>query len=141
MHSLVTALAFIGPLVQASDSTLSKDYEVTTETVMPHLEEALRYATTQERRCLNPQELASVFPILRHDSLKGCRLEEQNRRDDAVSYLLICEGGNGTTGSALWQLGENQLTGRLDVKLGGKNMTFYQRVTAKPLGGCTSEVK
>jgi hypothetical protein len=26
--------------------------------------------------------------------------------------------------------------GQLDVKLGGKNMTFFQRVTAKPLGQC-----
>ena len=33
-------------------------------------------------------------------------------------------------------LGEHQLRGRLDVKLGGKNMTFYQTVTALPLGAC-----
>jgi len=33
-------------------------------------------------------------------------------------------------------LGEHQFRGRLDVKLGGKNMTFYQTVTALPLGAC-----
>src|SRR5262245_56877334 len=32
-------------------------YEVITETVMPHLEENLRYATTREQRCLEADQL------------------------------------------------------------------------------------
>lgn len=85
---------------------------------------------------MNYQEFASAFPILSHESLAGCKLDKERRDQDPVSYLLICEGGRGTTGTAQWLLGADQVTGRLDVKLGGKNMTFHQRITAKPLGGC-----
>jgi hypothetical protein len=111
-------------------------YNVTTETGMPHLEENLRYSTTHETRCLAHQELSAAFPILKHASFKSCRLDEERRSGDLISYLLICEGGQGTTGQAVWQLAEHRIMGTLQVKLGGKNMTFYQRVTATPVGPC-----
>ena len=116
-------------------------YEVITETAMPHLEENLRYAITNERRCLRHQQLSSAFPILNHESLKGCKLENESRNEDTVSYLLICENGRGATGTAHWYLGADQIKGTLNVKLGGKNMTFYQRITARPLGLCVTEAK
>jgi hypothetical protein len=114
-------------------------YDVTTVTAMPHLEENLRYATTHEKRCLSQADLssASAFPVLSHAALTDCRLGEESRQEESVSYVLICNGGHGTTGSAIWRIGEHQITGTLSVKLGGKNFTFYQRVTARPLGHCT----
>jgi hypothetical protein len=126
---------------QASESMPPGAYEVTTETGMPHLDENLRYAITRETRCLNHQEFSSAFPILSHESLKGCRLDNESRREDGVSYLLICEGGHGTTGTAQWHLAGDQFRGTLQVKLGGKNMTFYQRITAKPVGECALGAK
>jgi hypothetical protein len=111
-------------------------YEVVTETAMPNLEENLRYTITREQRCTQQSELWSAFPILHHTALKDCKLDHQNREQDTLSYDLICEGGHGTTGRAIWQIGRNQSTGTLNVKLGGKNMTFYQRVSARALGKC-----
>lgn len=116
-------------------------YEVTTETSMPHLEENLRYSTTRETRCLGELEFSKAFPILTHPSLEGCQLAAEKRDEEEISYLLVCEGRHGTTGEALWRLGPHQTTGTLRVKLGGKNMTFYQRVTARLLGECASERK
>ena len=112
-------------------------YDIVTETVMPHLEENLRYATTREQRCLDENELWTSFTILQYAALKDCRLEPESRREDAVSYTLVCEGGHGTTGRATWQLRRAQSIGTLNVRLGGKNMTFYQRVTARALGACS----
>jgi hypothetical protein len=129
---LATAPALAGEMMPA------RLYEVTTETGMPHLEENLRYTITKERQCLAHQGLASAFPILSHPALKGCRLDQKSRDDATVSYLLVCEGGHGTTGDAVWKLGERQIRGTLNVKLGGKNMTFYQRVTAKAIGKCAA---
>jgi len=115
-------------------------YEVTTETGMPHLEENLRYTTTHEKVCLTHQVLAAAFPILDHPALRGCRLRNEVRLGDTLSYTLAytlaCEGGHGTTGEASWQIEAQRIRGTLNVKLGGKNMTFYQRVTALPLGNC-----
>ncbi len=115
-------------------------YEVTTETSMPHLEENLRYATTTEKRCVtNPEPLSAAFPVLRHASLKDCHLEQEAHDASSASYALVCDGGHGTTGNAIWDLSERQMTGTLYVKLGGKNMTFSQRVTAVRLGQCGTE--
>jgi Protein of unknown function (DUF3617) len=120
----------------ASETFPARLYEVTTETGMPHLDENLRYTITHERHCLAHQELAAAFPILGHPALRGCSLTDETRKDDTVSYSLVCSGGHGTTGGAIWHVEEHQIRGTLNVKLGGKNMTFYQRITALPLGAC-----
>ena len=135
-RTLVLVSAFAAASIPASATTPARLYEVITETGMPHLEENLRYATTRENRCLTGEELASAFPILKSASLADCKLRHESRHGDAVSYLLVCDGGHGTTGSASWRVGEQSIVGTLNVKLGGKNMTFFQRVTAKPLGQC-----
>ena len=125
--------------LQASDAQLRQTYEITTETGMPHLEENLRYAITREEKCLSEDELFVRFPVLHHVALQDCTLDPENRAARQASFRLDCTGGHGTTGGAVWRLGEHQLRGRLDVKLGGKNMTFYQTVTALPLGACMAD--
>jgi hypothetical protein len=134
----IILLAAWTSLACASQSMPSGLYEVTTETSMPHLEENLRYSTTHERRCLAHQDLSVVFPVLAHPALKGCTLGNEAREGDVISYALLCDGGHGTTGAAVWQLGEGHISGTLRVKLGGKNMTFHQRVTATHVGRCTA---
>jgi hypothetical protein len=129
-------------LSMASEALAPALYEITTETSMPHLEESLRYSTTQERKCfVRPAPLSTAFPVLSHVSLQDCRLEEEGRHGDVLSYRLACSGGHGTTGHATWELGTRQSRGTLHVKLGGKNMTFYQRVTVVPMGLCEGETK
>jgi hypothetical protein len=120
----------------ASDAFAPRLYHLTTETGMPHLEENLRYSMTQDTQCLAHERLATIFPVLEHPSLRGCRLDEEKAEGNELSYTLICEGGHGTTGYATWELGAHQIRGTLNVKLGGKNMTFYQRITAVPVGQC-----
>ena len=122
--------------LRADESPPRQLFEITTETGMPHLEENLRYATTREEKCLSEDELFIRFPVLHHVALSDCELDPESRAAQQASYRLECTGGHGTTGGAVWRLGEHQFRGRLDVKLGGKNMTFYQTVTALPLGAC-----
>ena len=135
-RSLFLVSAFAAASLAASDTMPARLYEVVTETGMPHLEENLRYTTTRENRCLTGEDLATAFPILKSVSLVDCKLRHDGRHGDDVSYLLVCTGGHGTTGSASWNIGEQMMVGTLTVKLGGKNMTFFQRVTAKALGQC-----
>jgi hypothetical protein len=131
--------AFSAARVCASETMSARLYELVTETGMPHLEENLRYAVTRERRCLTGEDLASAFPVMKSASLADCRLRRESRHGESVSYRLVCNGGHGTTGSASWRVGERLMVGTLNVQLGGKNMTFFQRVTAKPLGQCHSK--
>ena len=108
-------------------------YELTIETSMPHLEENLRYAVSLERRCLSRDELLRAFPALEHPSHKGCKLNDN---------VLACEGKTQqTTGYAQWRFEERRISGTLSVQLGGKNMTFTQRITAVPLGSCSGPLR
>jgi len=134
--SILFVLVTGGTADAAPDAMPAGLYELTTETVMPHLEEALRYATTRETRCLGRADLATAFPILAHDALRGCLLEPRDPGQDRDDYVLVCGGTGGAAGSAEWQHHGGRLRGTLNVRLGGKNMTFSQRVTATPIGPC-----
>ena len=136
IRSLSLLTAFAAASLSAAQTQPARLYEVVTETGMPHLEENLRYAVTRENRCLTDEELVSAFPILKSASLADCKLQRKRRDAHVNIYLLVCNGGHGTTGNASWRVGEQLIVGQLDVKLGGKNMTLFQRVTAKPLGQC-----
>ncbi len=136
LHTWILPMSLVVAPVNGSDADAPRFYELTTETSMPHLEENLRYATTTRRQCLTLEQLAIAFPILRHPALDGCSLRNRAREAVSLSYQLVCSGGHGTTGAATWHIEEHSLRGTLDVKLGGKNMTFSQRITAIPLGRC-----
>jgi hypothetical protein len=111
-------------------------YEVGTETGMPHLEESLRYAVTRERMCLGGAALATAFPVLRHVALQDCTLGDAQRQGDTITFVLACSGGHGTSGRARWRIDADRIDGTLEVRLGGKNMTFYQRIRGTRVGGC-----
>ena len=138
-RTLTLIAALSAASIPAAETLPARLYDVTTETSMPHLEENLRYAITRENRCLAGEDLASAFPVLQSASLADCRLQHESRHDDVISYVLVCDGGHGTTGSASWRVGEQLMVGTLNVKLGGKNMTFFQRLTAKPVGQCSAK--
>lgn len=128
---LASADSVAGPDgAQASSAT--RRYAITTETGMPHLEESLRYAVRREMRCLDPHDLSAVFWMLDDVSLQDCRLVKAAQARDSARYDLLCTGGHGTSGTARWDIQPGRLRGTLDVKLGGKNMTFHQRVVATP---------
>lgn len=123
---------------QATEPAPRQLYEMRTETGMPHLEYNLRYAVVKEQRCLNPQDLSTAFWMLNDVSLQDCVLERTRQQADSADYTLVCKGGHGTSGTAQWQLAPERLSGTLNVRLGGKNMTFYQRIEARPVGACTA---
>jgi hypothetical protein len=133
---MLTALLCGG--ASSFDATASDLYDVTIETGMPHLEENLRYAVHREQRCLTHSEVFSVFPVLRHASLADCKLHDERVHDDLSTWTLACTAGHGTTGQATWRLSADRLSGTLQVRLGGKNMTFYQRVTLRRLRECAA---
>jgi hypothetical protein len=119
--------------VAMASTPLPRLYDVSTETGMPHLEENLRYAVVRQRRCLDPDDLSRAFWMLDDVSLRDCRLQKTESSERSARYELRCQGGHGTTGHAQWQIAPDQLRGTLDVKLGGKNMTFYQRIVAQAI--------
>ena len=114
-------------------------YALTVETVMPHLEENLRYATTRENRCLDGDEADTLFPLLRHQSFAGCSLEDGVMHGDQRHYSLRCQNPAAATGTARLTITPVALRGVLDIRMGGKNMTLSQRVAGIRLGDCPAD--
>ncbi|MGH8177969.1 MAG: DUF3617 domain-containing protein [Steroidobacter sp.] len=120
----------------SADNVRPGVYEVVAETMMPHLEENLRYATSRERHCLTQRDLSSIFPILRSPSLSGCTLSEEGASGGVIRYRLVCENPQAAIGTARLNTTLDRIVGILEIKLGGKNMTMSQRIQATRQGAC-----
>ena len=103
-------------------------YDISTQTVMPHLEENLHYAISHERRCVQQQDLPLLFLILRQDSFAGCGLKGTHQTAGSVQLSLECKSKKVATGSARLFYTPEYIRGELEIKMGGKNMTFSQRI-------------
>jgi hypothetical protein len=136
---LLAAALFAGAALGAEEIVQSGVYEIAAQLVMPHLEENMRYAATRERRCIPGADSSAVFSVLRYESLAGCKLVDPDQRDGATHYALRCENPNGATGLARLESRANRISGVLEVKMGGKNMTFFQRVEGTRQGECARD--
>ncbi len=135
----ITHVVAISICFSVSLQTSADVYEIETQTSMPHLRESLRYTDSRIHRCITSQATADYFPILDHPSFDGCNLTSGEAVSNSTLYLLICPSSSGTTGAALIQNEDNRINGVLSVKLGGKNMTFTQRIQAHRIGDCNIE--
>ena len=112
------------------------EYDLTTETILPHLEEALRYATTRTRRCLQEPDATSVFPLLQHQAFSGCSLTPRTEVNDDLHFTLQCKNPEAASGSAVFEVGASSVSAVLELKMGGKNMTLSQRLYGRRVGPC-----
>jgi hypothetical protein len=132
--------AFAGTATWAAEETIRPGvYDIAGQVTMPHLEESLRYATTRERRCLPGDEPSGVFSVLRYESLAGCKLRDRDQQGDTTYYFLRCENPNAATGLARLETRADRIFGVLEIKMGGKNMTFSQRIEGTRQGECASD--
>ena len=134
-------VAVVGPCASSVASTVSVEpglYEVTAQTVLPHLEESLRYATTRSRQCLGTQDAAALFPLLRHEAFAGCSLEHESSSGGEAHFSLRCNNPQAATGAAHFAMQAGGFQAVLHIKMGGKNMTLSQRLGAPRLGACTA---
>ena len=111
-------------------------YEVKAQTLLPNLHESLRYTDTQKNQCLDKQDASSLFPILDHVSFVGCELVAKHASEDLKAYALVCKNPQAATGEALFSINDNIFNAVLNIKMGGKNMKFSQRITGNRLSAC-----
>jgi len=113
-------------------ATMTGVYTISAQMIMPNLEENLRYAKSTATICISEFHPDILFPILAHQSLAGCTLiPEQQRLSESV-YQLVCTGTNQTLGAASVIVQGKTINGTVNIRMGGKNMTFSQRKNASP---------
>jgi len=140
--TLVGVAVALGLGASSAASTVSVEaglYELTAQTVLPHLEESLRYATTRSRLCLGTQEASALFPLLRHEAFAGCSLVHESSSEGEAHFYLRCDNPQAATGAAHFALQSGGFQAVLYIKMGGKNMTLSQRLSAPRLGACTAQ--
>lgn len=133
----------MSPLGNAATSVVVSpgEYDLTTQTVLPHLEEALRSATTPTRQCLREPDATSIFPILQHPAFSGCNLVPSTKAYDGLCFTLQCTNPEAASGSAVFEVGASYVSAVLELKMGGKNMTLSQRLYGPRVGPCSESKK
>jgi Protein of unknown function (DUF3617) len=134
-----SSVAVVGLCTSSLAATVSVEpglYELTAQTILPHLEENLRYATTRHRQCLGTQEASALFPLLRHEAFAGCSLVHESSSGAEAHFSLRCSNPQAATGAAHFEVQSSGFQATLYVKMGGKNMTLSQRLNAPRLGAC-----
>lgn len=134
------ATLFVTPgTAQADDLTLAEGrYELASQMQMPHLEE-MRRMVTRETRCIAPNDVRALFPVMRQPALRGCEFGYATRHDARTRLVLVCASARVATGTAELRPAARGLIGHLQIKMGGKNMTFSQRVEATRVGDCDGD--
>jgi hypothetical protein len=112
------------------------EYELTAQTVLPHLEEALRYATTRARQCLRDPDASGVFPLLLHPAFAGCNLVADAQAGDGLHFSLHCTNPEAASGFAVFAVDGGSMSAVLELKMGGKNVTLSQRLHGRRVGPC-----
>ncbi len=133
------ALLALGVARAASAASYAHSYQIAATIVMPRLDE-MRRQVAQHTRCVPDDNPGALFPVLEQHALRGCRLDypkvtslaESTRRE----YVLVCASARVASGTASVEGDEENLVGLLAVKMGGKNMTFSQRVEARRGASC-----
>ncbi len=137
-HLLLCLLAAMSPSGNAAPVVVSPgEYDLTAQTVLPHLEEALRCATTRTRRCLGEPDATSLFPLLKHQAFSGCILVPSSEASDGLRFALQCKNPEAASGSAVFEVGTSYVSAVLELKMGGKNMTLSQRLSGPRVGPCS----
>src|SRR5688572_22912841 len=89
------------------------EYDLTAETILPHLEEALRYATTHSRECLRNPDATRLFPLLLQPAFAGCHLVPAASVGDKLHFVLRCANPEAATGSAVFNVSHYKLSALL----------------------------
>lgn len=119
----------------AAPSLPAGRYALESRVTMPHLEEMRRQVDVQTR-CLGDDDLRGFFPVMHQPALNGCEFGYPEATADGMRFVLVCESARVATGTAEVRARGETYIGDLRIKMGGKNMTFAQRVEARRLADC-----
>ena len=133
---VASCLLLVSPITYSEAlEVVAGSYAIESQMVLPHMEE-MRRTSKRVQVCIDDGNAAGMFPIFNHPALRGCALLTQRIDPETIDFVLNCAGVNGARGTAqLTFIGDN-IKGELNVKVGGKNMTFVQYVNARRSGAC-----
>jgi len=134
---LVIGLAAASPAKATDAGTLQPGrYEVSVRLDLPNIEAA---AASQLKSLCVPAEdggTHGLTALSENNPLAHCPVLNVRQEGAALSFDIVCPGGNAAVASASYRLAGDAFDGRIAMKLGGKNMTMTEKQTGRRIGAC-----
>jgi hypothetical protein len=130
------ALTMISGPLAATDGRLAGGlYRVEVVVEMPNVLRPMPFDVVE--RCVAEGETDGAFlRIVSNPKIAECPLVGRSLDRNRLSFEVACGRVNNGRASARYELGEASFTGRIEVTMGGKNMTMTEIQRAVRLGDC-----
>jgi Protein of unknown function (DUF3617) len=135
--SVVSLIAASAPPAAADELLRPGAYDISVRLELPHIEDtntaksvALCFSGAAEPKAYGLAVLSGNNP------LAGCPVSNVRRDGAALTFDIICAGSNLSRGAASCQLGGDRFSCRIEMKMGGKNMTMTEVQTGRRTGDC-----
>ncbi len=133
------ALALWLPAFAADESALLQDglYEVAVSLELPHLE-ALP-AKTVATICVSQTGAGGTHGLAvlsQNNPLGSCPASNVRQDQEHLKFDILCEGKNAAQARATYTLLPENFKGRIEIKMGGKNMTMTETQRGHRIGPC-----
>ena len=112
-------------------------YEVAIRLDLPNIEGAA--AARLVTLCLPPTNDSDhlvLLPLSENNPLSRCPVLNVHHDGGALTFNIVCPGGNAAMAAASYVLTPTTFEGRITMKLGGKNMTMTERQSGRRTGPC-----
>jgi hypothetical protein len=112
-------------------------YEVRVRLDLPNLEGAA--ASRLAMLCVPADDRAGnhgLVVLSENNPLAHCPVANVRQEGGALTFDIICPGGNAAIASASYRLAAETFEGRISIKLGGKNMTMTETQSGRRTGQC-----
>ena len=112
-------------------------YEVEVRLELPHIDDV--NTRKLETVCLAaaPANGSHGLVVLSgNNPLAKCPTANAREQDGALTFDIVCPGVNQARGWARYRLASNRFQGRIEMKMGGKNMTMTEVQSGHRIGAC-----
>lgn len=136
---LIAAPSFAADAGEQGGVLRPGSYEIVVNLDLPHLEGMGASKTVQV--CITDGGVSTTHGLAvlsENNPLGRCPASNVVTEGGALTFEVHCEGKNAAEGYARYTLRGDAFEGRIDMKMGGKNMTMSETQKGKRVGDCPS---
>ena len=137
---LVSASLSVVPLaLHAEDASLltAGRYEVRSRLELPYAESNGVAKLSSICIVVGADSAHGLVVLSENNPLAKCPASNAHQDNTTLTFDIVCPGGNAATASAKYQLGPQSFEGRIQMKMGGKNMTMTETQNGRRVGSCS----
>ena len=137
------ALGLIGVVLASPASAVDAGalepgrYDVSVRLDLPNIEGAA--AAKVASLCVPAEDRIGTHGLMalsENNPVARCPVFNVRQEGEALSFDIVCPGGNAAVAAASYRLAGTAFDGRISMKLGGKNMTMTETQAGHRVGAC-----